>query len=355
MGLFKQLFDDATSSIKDAMEQRKNEIQESINQRKQELQDNLNQRKQELQERMGLRKEEARNSFSSNRPTASSEIKTDYGVIKNGVLEIEEGITELKDASLASYKSLKKVVFPSSLTSLETHVFEDNTQLETLDFRKVTKLEYIPDAFVFGDNNIKEFIIPYGVKHVGSASICNIESSHPLDVYVPATVKEFEPFVGYHSVTFHFFTPDVDIEWLIDDAKQFYVLEKDYFKYERQLRQYGGDVPLGHMTDRFAAIYYYLMEAPEEEQEQEEETQTKAETTASDNTTTEKAQSADEEQIKFSPRIEALIKSAFRDGVLTKKEKEIIIKRAVAEGEDADEFELLLSSRIADDGIKEEE
>ena len=85
------------------------------------------------------------------------------------------------------------------------------------------------------------------------------------------------------------------------------------------------------------------------------ETQTKTETTATNNTTTKKAQSADEEQIKFSPRIEALIKSAFRDGVLTKKEKEIIIKRAVAEGEDADEFELLLSSRIADDGIKEEE
>ena len=52
--------------------------------------------------------------------------------------------------------------------------------------------------------------------------------------------------------------------------------------------------------------------------------------------------------------MEALIKSAFRDGILTKKEKEIIIKRAVAEGEDADEFEMLLDSRIADEGIKEE-
>ena len=62
-----------------------------------------------------------------------------------------------------------------------------------------------------------------------------------------------------------------------------------------------------------------------------------------------------DEQIQFSPRVEALIKSAFRDGVITKKEREIIIKRAVAEGEDADEFEMLLDSRIAEAGIKEEE
>lgn len=66
------------------------------------------------------------------------------------------------------------------------------------------------------------------------------------------------------------------------------------------------------------------------------------------------SQSETDEQFMFSPRLEALIKSAFRDGVLTKKEKENIIKCAVAEGEDVDEFEILFNSRIADEGIKEE-
>ena len=62
-----------------------------------------------------------------------------------------------------------------------------------------------------------------------------------------------------------------------------------------------------------------------------------------------------DEQVKFSPRIEALIKSAFHDGVITQKEKEVILRRAVAEGEDRDEFEMLLDSRIVEMGIKEEE
>ncbi len=61
-----------------------------------------------------------------------------------------------------------------------------------------------------------------------------------------------------------------------------------------------------------------------------------------------------DEQIKFSPRIEALIKSAFHDGVITQKEKDIILKRAVVEGEDRDEFEMLLNLRIAEEGIEEE-
>jgi len=66
------------------------------------------------------------------------------------------------------------------------------------------------------------------------------------------------------------------------------------------------------------------------------------------------SKASDGEQVKFSPRIEALIKSAFRDGIITNKEKEVIVRRAVAEGEDRDEFEMLLDSRIAEEGIKEE-
>ena len=357
MGLIKKFFDDATSSLKDAVDQKKNEIQESLNQRTQEILRKAEERRQEILGQAEQRKAELherlkRNGFREG-DSASKDIETEYGTIVNGVLEIKEGITELKDGSLAKYKSLKKVIFPTSLTRLETHVFEDNEQLEELDFKKVSKLEYIPDAFVFGSNKIKEFIIPYGVKHVGSASICDIDRTHPLDVYVSATVKELEPFVGSHSVKFHFFTPDVDIEWLIDDAKQFYVLEKDYFKYERQLQRYNADVPLGHMTDRYAAFYWYLIEGPDVEDEKEDEN-TVEEVKSTSDSTGDNAQKSDEENIKFAPRVEALIKSAFRDGVLTKKEKEIIIKRAVAEGEDADEFEMLLDSRIADEGIKEE-
>lgn len=350
MGLFKNIFDNAADAMKEALEQKKAEFQE-----------NLNQRKEELQGRMGLKKTETHRPLASNRTgrssssssSSSSEINTDFGVIKNGVLEIKEGITELKEGSLSKYKSLKKVIFPASLTKLESYVFNENTQLEELDFSKVTKLEYIPDVFVYEKNKIKELKIPYGVKHVGGAVVCDIDRTHPLVVYVPATVRKFDGFATNNAVTFYLFSPDVDIEWLIDDAKEFWVLEKDYDNYKHQMDEYGGDVTIGVIKPHAQFMYSDLIDGPDDEEE-EEVVETKKQDNPTKDSNNIKKKSTDEDTIKFSPRVEALIKSAFRDGVITKKEKEIIIKRAVAEGEDADEFEMLLDSRIADEGIKEE-
>jgi hypothetical protein len=48
----------------------------------------------------------------------------------------------------------------------------------------------------------------------------------------------------------------------------------------------------------------------------------------------------------FSPRMEALINSAIRDGVLTEQEKVILKKRAEKEGEDWDEVEMIINSRL---------
>lgn len=353
MGFFKKLLGDAVNSVKEAVEDKKNEIEDRID----DIQEGINQRKNDFQKKIGKKKTEARRSSTSDSSKRSSrqsnsEIQTDYGVIKNGTLEIEEGITELKEGSLSKYKSLKKVIFPASLTQLEERVFEDNKNLEVLDFSKVTKLEALPDVIVLGESKIKELRIPYGVKHVGCAVVGDIDRTHPLEVYVPATVLDFGTFASNNAVTFNLFTPNIDIEWLISDAKQFYVLEKDYFKYKRQMDEYDGDVPIGIITDRAAGLYYDLIDGPANKDA--DNSSSKEQLKSSNDSAKANTSSTGDEQIKFSPRIEALIKSAFRDGVLTKKEKEIIIKRAVAEGEDADEFELLLSSRIADDGIKEE-
>ena len=48
----------------------------------------------------------------------------------------------------------------------------------------------------------------------------------------------------------------------------------------------------------------------------------------------------------FSSRLETLINSALKDGVLTDKEREIIKKRAEAEGEDWDEVEMMLDAKL---------
>lgn len=49
----------------------------------------------------------------------------------------------------------------------------------------------------------------------------------------------------------------------------------------------------------------------------------------------------------YNEKLEALIKAALADGVLTDKEKEVLFKKAEAMGIDHDEFELVLEGRLA--------
>ena len=57
----------------------------------------------------------------------------------------------------------------------------------------------------------------------------------------------------------------------------------------------------------------------------------------------------------YSEKIEALIAAALADGVLTDKEREILLRKAEAEGIDLDEFEMVLDARLAELEKKEEE
>lgn len=50
----------------------------------------------------------------------------------------------------------------------------------------------------------------------------------------------------------------------------------------------------------------------------------------------------------YNEKIEALIKAALADGVLTEKEKQILFKRAQEEGIDLDEFEMVLDARLVE-------
>ena len=50
----------------------------------------------------------------------------------------------------------------------------------------------------------------------------------------------------------------------------------------------------------------------------------------------------------YSEKIEALIDAALADGVLTEKEKQILFKKAQAEGIDLDEFEMVLDAKLVE-------
>ena len=48
----------------------------------------------------------------------------------------------------------------------------------------------------------------------------------------------------------------------------------------------------------------------------------------------------------YNEQIEALISAALADGMLTEKEKQILFKKAQAQGIDLDEFEMVLDARV---------
>ncbi len=50
----------------------------------------------------------------------------------------------------------------------------------------------------------------------------------------------------------------------------------------------------------------------------------------------------------YSEKIEALIKAALADGVLTEKEKQVLFKNAQAQGIDLDEFEMVLDAKLVE-------
>ena len=52
------------------------------------------------------------------------------------------------------------------------------------------------------------------------------------------------------------------------------------------------------------------------------------------------------ELLMYNEQIEALISAALTDGKLTEKEKQVLMKRAKAQGIDLDEFKMVLSARL---------
>ena len=366
MGLFKKLFNDVTENMKEALEQTKNEFQASINDKRNEIEQSLSSRLNGLTSKVdspqrSVEKPHVENNSIDSREEKNEIIETEYGTIKNGVLVINEGIKVIKEHSLSEYKTIKKVVFPASLTNLQYTVIDNLPQLEELDFSKVNKLKFIPPYFIKGENKISHFSIPEGVEEVGCYCLGK-KDSKPMVIEVSSTVQKFQAIISRetHSIEFWVFGSELDLDYIAKNAKTFIVLEKDAEKYKKQLAHYGHDVPVGIIkgfspdtlsnqeetdtTDSCEKAAHDAEESNPEEKNNLDNNMTK-------NNIEKEPSSIEDDSIIFSPRLEALIKSAFKDGILTQKEKDAILRRVEKDGEDLDEFEMLFNERIEKKGI----
>lgn len=151
----------------------------------------------------------------------------------NGVLTIREGITHLEKNSISGIDGLRKIIFPSTLTSNEEETICNQDDLEILDFSRVTKLEEIPEYMVcYGGESIRRFVIPQGVKIVNDSFLC---SASLEELYVPSSVE----FLGFPLDTgeeleanIYVYGSHTDFRFYSVVDTNIYVLSKDLLHYQ---------------------------------------------------------------------------------------------------------------------------
>lgn len=267
-------------------------------------------------------------------------------------INFPEGVETIGSEVFDSCTTLRKITFPSTLKSLQSTTYECKN-IEELDLSKVHLLEEIPEYFISENCNIQTLVIPVGVKIVGD----EFASSKSIrEVYVPYTVEK----IG--TLNDDEYAPDVyiytnkltDIESLCAYIKTLYVPEELYVYYAELLKEVDDtEVRLRKMpADKLN--FYGTPVPPLTEVAKEEETQD----------TQEESQDTQEEILDiqkeseeiptiqkspgnlFSDALEELINSAAASDELTDKMKEIVLRRAVKEGEDPDEVEMVLEARF---------
>lgn len=267
-------------------------------------------------------------------------------------INFPEGVETIGSEVFDSCTNLRKITFPSTLKSLQSTTYECKN-IEELDLSKVHLLEEIPEYFVAENCKIETLVIPVGVKIVGD----EFASSKSIrEVYVPYTVEEIGTLNDdeYSPEVYIYTNKLTDIESLCAYIKTLYVPEELYVYYAELLKEVDDtEVRLRKMpADKLD--FYGTPVPPLTEVAKEEETQD----------TQEESQDTQEEILDiqkeseeiptiqkspgnlFSDALEELINSAAASDELTDKMKEIVLRRAVKEGEDPDEVEMVLEARF---------
>lgn len=280
-------------------------------------------------------------------------------------INFPEGVETIGSEVFDSCTNLRKIIFPSTLKSLESTTYKCKN-IEELDLSKVHLLEEIPDNFIGENCKIETLVIPVGVKKLGY----EFASSKSIrEVYVPYTVEE----IG--TLNDDEYAPDVyiytnkltDIENLCAYIKTLYVPEDLYIYYAELLKEVDDtEVRLRKMPadklDFYGTPVPPLTEVAEEDNsvpplpELDQDIETlPAEEEETQDTQEEVDIQEESEEIPtvqkspgnlFSDGLEELINCAAANDELTDKMKEIVLRRAVKEGEDPDEVEMVLEARF---------
>ena len=306
----------------------------------------------------------------------NDEPRIQLGKYENGVLEIREGFKKLDDESMEGYKHVRKVIFPASLEELDEDVFSETKELEELDFSRVSKLKEIPGDLVSCKTKITEFVIPQGVKKVGDGFLS--EAKAGTKIFVPESVKQLGYINGNddNDLYVYLFASGIDLDDVETDINTLYVLPKDYADYAEKLKDCDSEAKLREMPEELVNFYSTVGSAapiakpvPTEQIAQTAQpvsaavmstptpppapTSAKAESQPADPSVNTAPKAVSQQQTNnnmannlIPQELETLIKEYLTDGVLTDKERSVILKKAEKMGLDRDEIDLYLDAQV---------
>lgn len=104
------------------------------------------------------------------------------------VLTIDEGVIALSEDFLENYDGIKKIIFPSTLCTIDSVFFDEHKDIVEVDFSKVTHLKEIPDCLFFDMKKLREITIPEGVEVIGNEVFYCCESLRKI--VLPSTLRE---------------------------------------------------------------------------------------------------------------------------------------------------------------------
>lgn len=274
-------------------------------------------------------------------------------VIPEGVEVFGEG-----GAVVCECSSLTKITLPSSLLKIKGSISHDCKNLEEVDMSRVQQVTKLPETLFWGSQNIKKFVVPKGVVKVSDL----FGEGDLKEIYLPASVEK----VGYingncdNEIDAYLYADNAELKsGFFQDVGTLYVPEQALQHYAALAK--GKDVKVRAMPVEKLHVYDPQQAAPANVAPQaappvappvapppaqpQPYAGVQCPPMAPPDAATAQRVHKRPGQL-FSDELEELINMAVATGDVSGNKRNIIMRRAISDGEDPDVVEMVIQSRL---------
>ncbi len=280
-------------------------------------------------------------------------------------LVIPEGVEVFGEGGAVVYNCnrLTKIVLPSSLLKIKGSISRDCKSLEEVDMSRVQHVTKLPEDLFWGSQKIRKFIVPQGVTKV--SSLFEDGKSVLEEIYLPASVEK----VGYingncdNEIDAYLYADNAELKsGFFQDVRTLYVPEQALPHYAALAK--GKDAKVRAMPAEKLYVYDPQQAAPANVAPQA--VPPVAPPVAPPPAPSAPPQpyagaqcppmappdAAPAQRVRkrpgqlFSDELEELINMAVATGDVSGNKRNIIMHRAISEGEDPDVVEMVIQSRL---------